>query len=99
MTTQKLLEELRKQLDSVRSAIELIEQFESSQHRKVKRDAILATISKPRHQYDVKRKMPIALKSYNGTHWMQKPENRAKMMRMVAKMKRGHRLALKKGRK
>jgi len=28
-------------------------------------------------------------RSYNGTHWMQRPENRSKVMKMVRKMQRG----------
>lgn len=91
MTIEKCLEKLRNQLSSLSNAIHYIEQIQHDEHHTVKRAKIISSIKKERKSYDKKRRIPIAPKSYNGKHWMQRPENRAKVMKMVRKMKRANR--------
>jgi hypothetical protein len=96
MTIEKLLENLRSQLNSINGAIHAIEQVMHNEHHSVKRARIISSIKKERRihrkkNYDSKRGIPVAPKSYNGKHWMQNPKNRARVLKMVAKMKRANR--------
>lgn len=92
MTIEKLLENLRSQLNSISSAIHAIEQVMHNEHHSVKRARIISSIQREKkRRYDRKRGIPIAPKKYHGTHWMQQPKNRAKVLKMVRKMKLANR--------
>jgi len=82
MTTRELLESLEKQLDSITSAISIIKQMENENSRVYKRAAIINHVrGLKRGPYKRKQK-----KYAPGTHWMQKPENRERVI-AVAKAK------------
>lgn len=85
MTIERLLEELRKQREQLSFSIGLIESRIDGERSKVKRKAIVKA-AKP---------VPPNMKGhkYNGTHWMQRSENKAKMLSIIKKMQKGQRLA------
>ena len=86
MTIEKLLENLRNQLNSISSAIHAIEEVQRNEHLSVKHARIISSIKKERRVHRKKPYIPIAPKSYNGKHWMQLPENRKKMLTQVKLM-------------
>ena len=86
MTIEKLLSELKNQREAVNNAIHLIEHILAGDSVTVKRARLVKAI-----RYSKKRYTPKPPKSYNGKHWMQQPENRAKMLRQLKKMQRGKR--------
>ena len=96
MTTRKLLEELRNQLNAITAAISLIEQIENSESRASKAANILNHLKgRTKHTVRITKKQYSPKgKKYNGTHWMQQPENKDRVRAMVKKMHRamGHRI-------
>jgi hypothetical protein len=83
MTIERLLENLKNQLNSISSAIHAIEEIQRNEQHSVKRARIISSI---RREKKKKQYIPIAPKSYNGKHWMQLPENRKKMLTQVKLM-------------
>ena len=86
MTIEKLLENLRNQLNSINSAIYAIEEIQRNEQHSVKRARIISSIKKERRVHRKKPYIPTPPKSYNGKHWMQLPENRKKMLTQVKLM-------------
>lgn len=83
MTTRKLLENLEKRLEEITAAISLIKQIDTEDSRVYKRTAIINHVKGLRGPY--KKKNWRDRKYKPGTHWMQKPENKARVIAMAKK--------------
>jgi hypothetical protein len=91
MTIERLLENLRNQLNSINSAIHAIEEAQRNEQHSVKRAKIISSIRRAKQGYDKKRRIPEPTKDYNGKHWMQQPKNRKKMLKQVKLMQSANR--------
>lgn len=80
MTTQQLLDVLRKQLDEVHAAIRVVESVLSNDSHSHKKRAILKSIKKSKL---VKKYHKNKGKSYHGTHWMQTPEGKIRLSKAM----------------
>jgi hypothetical protein len=90
MTTEKLLEKLRNQLESLGNAIHYIEQIQTGELHEVKRKSIIRSVKRSHHK---KITPPKPKRSYNGKHWTQTPEGKKRLSRNGRKMWKSRRLA------
>jgi hypothetical protein len=62
----------------LRAAVEALEELFAEEGTRAKAKGILRSVKKSKHQ-------PVTPKGfkYNGTHWTQKPENKAKVARIA----------------
>lgn len=85
MNIQTLLENLHQKRQSIDLAIQEIEsQLANARTKTANRTKAAAIINSiPKRKYTKRRKRTAKGFSYRGTHWTQKPENRAKLIKMV----------------
>ncbi len=90
MTTEKLLEKLRNQLESLSTTIHVIEQVQAGELHEVKRKSIISSVKRSHHK---KITPPKPKRNYHGNHWTQTPEGRKKLARNSRRMWRKRNLA------
>ena len=85
MNIHVLLEKMHQKRNAIELAISEIESYLQSTRTKSKSREILDTIKPLKRKYIRREKLPNkrGFKYKKGTHWMQRPENRAKVIQMA----------------
>lgn len=91
MNIHQLLENLHQRRQSIDLAIHEIESQLANERIKTKRISILQTIKREKRENKPRIGKQKGFKYKPGTHWMQKPENRARVVAIARKMHKAKR--------